>query len=94
MSDARHVRKGRGKARGKRHPFLPRILPWVADGEWRAYAAQERGRRSSSLLLSIRFLSVLVGLALSALLLWTYVPDLRWLSVALILSVALSALMA
>lgn len=44
-----HVRTGKGKARGRRHPYLPLLLPGIADGEWEKYAAQERGRRRSSL---------------------------------------------
>lgn len=45
----KHVRTGKGKARGRKHPYLPLVLPGIADGEWEKYAAQERGRRRSSL---------------------------------------------
>lgn len=88
-------RHGRGEVRGRRHPWLPRLFGWfLQDPEWAWHAAEERGARSSSVLLSVRWWLLMSGLTLSGLLLWTSVPSVRWVSVLLWSSVALSVLSA
>jgi hypothetical protein len=64
------AREGRGHARGRRHPYWPLLIPWVADGEWKHHAGHERGRRWSSLLWNVRYVLVLVLLSAFAAFLW------------------------
>lgn len=85
-------RHGRAEVRGRKHPWLPRFFGWfLRDPEWEWHAAEERGARASSVLLSVRWWLLMSGLTLSGLLLWTSVPSVRWVSILLWSSVALSA---
>ena len=84
---------GRGEVQGKRHPWLPVLFGSILPSEWTWHAAEERGARSASALLSARWWTIMVLLSGAGLLVWTSGPSsVRWVAMVLWGSVLMSAL--